>query len=569
MELDRRATLGGIVASSLAVSGYLPRPAGARDRRSPQLDRQVDAHCHIFNIRDVPAAQFVLTVAQDKHSIGPGEQALALLIIAMIVDVAPDFAEEQAVLTGILAKRVNPDRVPRNSANPQKLFDRGLRRYIARYTSASPTEDATIDRRANDAFLRDDLIGRFVKDPGHPLVIAAQRPERLTDQAPAIYAAMQAATGQGDQDADDLFQILFVWAPLLADYRFQIAADLGQMFGDSAPGQQLLTPATLDIAAWLPADTTGAPPPTPLLDQAELMRLIALVQPPTRAVHGLIGFDPFHQIAPPPGTPAALDIVKTAIRDKGLIGVKLYPPMGFRATGNAALADSEFPAWLTAGHSGFGGLLDAALDQLYAWCASEAVPIMAHCAATQGAGAGYACRADPAFWGDVLKRHPTLKLNLGHFGGIWGFDGHAPTPGECGTADWTTPIALLMEQYPGVHADVGDFDNILGRPWDRNTAAVLANLQALVKAHPVVAERLMYGTDWQLLDREPQNQLYYAKMRDAMTTTLGDAFLPGFFRDNAVRFFGLAPGGATHRRLSDFYARHQRRSWVIGGATWR
>ena len=295
------------------------------------------------------------------------------------------------------------------------------------------------------------------------------------------------------------------------------------------------------------------------------MRLISLIQPKDRAVHGLIGFDPAHQIAPPPGTPAALDIVKTAVLDKGLIGVKVYPPMGFQATGNANIdgGDAAFPAWLVKGYPGYGKRLDDALAQLYQWCSDHGVPIMAHCAASQGSAPNYACRADPLYWGEVLTQFPKLKVNLGHFGGIWQFDDH-PSDGTCKTADWTTPIAELMVKHDGLYADVGDFANVLNRSWDTDLPQIMARLTSLVKTYPVVSQRLMYGTDWQLLDLEPENEVYYTRMRDQMSAALGTEFLPGFFRDNALRFFGLTQGGAGHRRLSDFYGKHGKHSWILG-----
>jgi hypothetical protein len=65
----------------------------------------------------------------------------------------------------------------------------------------------------------------------------------------------------------------------------------------------------------------------------------------------------------------------------GFVGVKLYPPMGFRAIDNKHLPDASFdePAYLRSPDaglgSGIGNKLNAALSKLYAWCSANNVPL--------------------------------------------------------------------------------------------------------------------------------------------------------------------------------------------------
>src|SRR5262249_41520522 len=144
-----------------------------------------------------------------------------------------------------------------------------------------------------------------------------------------------------DKALQDFYQYLFVWAPMYTDYRFQILDKLKGLFGDPGDRLRLLTPATLDFDHWLRNDLDH---PTPPAHQADLMSLISLVQDPTKfAVHGLIGFDPWRYLDYPK---AGLTVVEKAIAEQGSVGVKIYPPMGFRALGNDQILDREFPPGL-------------------------------------------------------------------------------------------------------------------------------------------------------------------------------------------------------------------------------
>ena len=60
------------------------------------------------------------------------------------------------------------------------------------------------------------------------------------------------------------------------------------------------------------------------------------------------------------------------IRDRGAIGVKMYPPMGFYPLGNTGKPNSHYPKALAKIFAGakkpVGDALDAALNDFYAFC---------------------------------------------------------------------------------------------------------------------------------------------------------------------------------------------------------
>ena len=191
------------------------------------------------------------------------------------------------------------------------------------------------------------------------------------------------------------------------------------------------------------------------------------------------------------------------------------------------------------------------------------MPIMAHCANSIGSHPDYALRAAPDYWRLVLKKYPSLRVNLGHFGGIWSFT--TPCPGSIPTDTsklpelWPYQIGVMVDTYENLYVDVGDFAGVLDR-WDekQTTALIFNNLKDLIKNHPKLKTRVMYGTDWALLDREPQNERYYQSMHDHFHKLFGAT--DDFLGKNAARFLGLYPPQQTRRRLETFYLNKNRPS---------
>ena len=109
----------------------------------------------------------------------------------------------------------------------------------------------------------------------------------------------------------------------------------------------------------------------------------------------------------------------------------MYPPMGFKPLGNQGDASLRYPAHALQKLQGdktasgtpaqLGADLDARLSALYAWCAAEGVPIMAHAADSNGAGPCFSKRADTANWAPVVgdgahAGYKDIRVRLAHFG---------------------------------------------------------------------------------------------------------------------------------------------------------
>ncbi len=445
---------------------------------SIQAQTKVDAHCHLFNAKDIPLQGFI------KKSLENNPLGLYILgtIVDQIISETPDFVKENEELN--------------------------------------------------------QLLGTGGLDCSSVLPI----PFTLGNLIPQIPVS--------------------IWINLLKQSRLEIACELVNTY----PDIDLFTPAILDYDHWLPdnekADTTIA---EQIILYEKIVRLFE------GRIHPLVAFNPLKEVHYKEDIPEyqSLKWVKEAVEERGFIGVKLYPPMGFYPINNAV----HDP------YNVYSLRIDEALESLYDWCISEDVPIMAHCAEDNGSQPGYEERANPDYWEEVLQQYPELRLNFAHFG-----RDEEVIIANYGSG-WAWKIAELMDNYPNVYADTGYhevvlqfplifvFRNIL-RSIDR--AEYVDGLSKLFNDFTKVKERLMYGSDMHVLMVQHNHEEYltgalslpgltengFEKIFDNWPLIKDD-----FLGQNALRFFGLDdPGTKNRQRLLEFYEKHNMAEpqWWVG-----
>ncbi len=367
---------------------------------------------------------------------------------------------------------------------------------------------------------------------------------------------------------------------LVAHPRVSIAASIAQLF----PSIALFTPALVDYDAW-----SEDRAPTPLWQQVLLQESIARLSTegrvgrPDARFHPFVAFDPRRQlegpqaVVPKPGgalaaaakvapmampipvpsaASSALDLVRYAIEAGGFLGVKLYPPVGFAPTDNVHLR-RDLP---------FAAGLDGALDALYVYCASAEAPILTHTSAANEYGLGLHRLVSPEHWRPVLERHPTLRLNFGHFGHDYGVP---QTDVPVKTADaWIYQAAALIDRYPNVYADLSNSPLVYDPAYGRRLCALLADVMA---RYPRVRRRLMYGSDWWLSGLDPEAAAAVGQFRATLGGLLGPDGLTDLMGRNALRFLGFLDdagrprSGAAAARLRRFYAGRPRPVWLPPG----
>ncbi len=316
------------------------------------------------------------------------------------------------------------------------------------------------------------------------------------------------------------------WARLLTKSHVEIAARLMSTYSKI----DLFPPLMMDIGDWV-----GEQPPTSVPDQiAGMGQLIARPEIAGR-MHPFVAFDPLRN--------DGLALVRGAI-SSGFIGVKLYPPLGYRPIGNAGPN---------------GATIDQRLEDLYAFCEAEDVPIVAHCTRHGAEVDHHGIFADPDHWRPVLERHRSLRLDLAHFGSMEELLG----PPYDDTPDpWPPKIVALMGDFSNVYVDVSYFDEIADRD---AAAACMQKLATLYASNPAIARRVMYGSDWHMIMWAPAVDDYYRNF----VAAYGPQFPSGladFLGGNAERFLGLIAGAKAVQRLHVYYERNNftKPAWLAG-----
>jgi predicted TIM-barrel fold metal-dependent hydrolase len=288
-------------------------------------------------------------------------------------------------------------------------------------------------------------------------------------------------------------------------------------------------------------------------------------------VHSFVPFCPFKQVAFWRGLtkddPMAL--VQNAVLERGHIGVKMYPPMGFRPLDNASLPANYWigtPVRQPLPNPALGADLDAALGALYTWCLANDVPVMAHTSPSNNPDKKYKPDVTaPEHWAKVLKAYPGLRVNFGHFGQTdFVFD-----KGQ--NASKLMQHMTAGESSPGgrLYADSAFFAEILS-----DQSAMKSQLRERLKesqnrGDAALSQRLMYGTDWEMVTIEGGATTGYLSLFEKVFAELqadpdlkpNSDLANRFFGANAANYLGLKKGQSTRARLEAFHGK-VRPAWM-------
>lgn len=297
------------------------------------------------------------------------------------------------------------------------------------------------------------------------------------------------------------------------------------------PGTDLFTPLMMDMWKWF-ADPETCSPRRQMEDLAELV-----LQSGGR-LHPVVAFDPRRQAED--GT--SLTLVRDAIEKHGFVGVKLYPPMGYRPTSNDTTLGADGRPYGRAGED-----YDRALRRLYEYCDETDVPITVH-TALGGAEAhdGSGEYSDPRYWKPVLQRHPRLRINFAHFGGYWHLAHRS--------LGWAKTIVDLMDQYSNVYADTGFHLVFNPRQRPRNRR-YFDHLGTIFEQRPASRGRILYGSDWHMYVALKHTDRYQDRFRTVFMRRFGATRSADFMGHNALDFLGLTDG-KNRARLASFYRGH-------------
>jgi predicted TIM-barrel fold metal-dependent hydrolase len=452
----------------------------------------VDVHTHTFNSRYLPVKGIVELKAHERGlELADGFSSLVAKLVYGLTSSAPIGAE--AALTG-----------------PQEFeMEEGERRRLLEFLGQP--EAAGLTQRTDEELLIETLetLG-FLADADH----------ESDAEAFGLGKALQYAH----------------FVRTLLRHEETIVRDLASAYSDQP---SLYVHHMMDMGL-----TYDDQPPFDFDEQIE--RATSLAAGSKGKLMTFVAYDPFRDAA-------ALAMVEQGVA-KGCVGVKFYPPSGYRPTGN----DIEDPGGLSGvrldqWRSRYGNLqgdtlsdkndrLDTLNRELFAFCADRGVPIFTH--SSYGgfeAAEGYGERhCDPELWIDVLERHPSLKVCFGHAGGYEGWMDAAPWPYDADTAGvgkhkrYERKVFELCVKYPGVYAGFGyhNFDS------DGAADQLRAKLLQLIRSQGVFSTKIVYGTDWHMCAKEKDPALSLWRFDKAFRGDL-EEYRRRFFAGNAVEYLGL------------------------------
>ncbi|NLE78549.1 MAG: amidohydrolase family protein [Rhodococcus sp.] len=365
----------------------------------------------------------------------------------------------------------------------------------------------------------------------------ADDPELFAEIAADLAAQDAATTSGAESTGAEAFSIvgdvrrLVAWASLFAQSRVNLPALYDKCTGGEVG---LAVPMLVDLDAGV-RDRS----PAGQREQVELFELLSTISMLGRlpgasdlVLHPFVAFDPLRQLAHRDAIGLSpRELVAEAVLSRGFLGVKVYPPMGWKPSGNAERTDISRDD---------GQRLDEIVLDLAGWCQANDVPITAHGNESNEAHRSFRGFGAPEQWEPVLAACPGLRLNLGHFGGA-----HA----ERKDYTWTFRIAEMMDSYPHLYADVSCHRVDTAEVLDQQMAVI----EELHRAGRNVLERVQFGTDWYMQAANPAPDMFLDTYRSRWRECFGDNVTEDFLHRNALRFLGLSGTGANSDRLRGRY----------------
>ena len=297
--MRRRDFIAGSLAAAVAPAGAVAQPAPQGPFTPASQQRFIDAHCHLFNILDVPAESFIKKVVLPNvvSAMGAGSRDYA----ALFQD--PKFKGSFEVMLHMLAVAVS-----RKACEPDdelwaldEMEHRGARPRNAQKVESDLLKDILDEVWWPKVVGKQMKLGdRFVSFTALNQIKYLLRKEAFPGLSEQELRGMSADEASDCREAarviyaerDGVFSRTIRWGLLFTRYRFQLAEELQRLHGGRA---KLMTPALVDFTAWFgPLGQSSGDRTVPMRRQVEVMARIAQRRNGPR-VHGFVGFDPLRQ----------------------------------------------------------------------------------------------------------------------------------------------------------------------------------------------------------------------------------------------------------------------------------
>lgn len=569
----------------------------SRSKSSPSAFH--DAHVHLFNGSDLPVVGFT------RYVVLPGMLPGWSELIAVFTDImfrvvkphALTIAEERRLLGlgGRHADRSDltiataAQRIAEHINSGLEQIDRSRGRIsLADFQLALSEEEASLLLLAK-ILASPELIGAeptaradaraYKVAPATIQLLLEGRLVEWSDESFIPGEALVETKTDRRLSLRDLQQT-FVWIGRMFHGRLRHLREYAREMRDDAFSPQHIINLLVDFDEWLrlPWNNDLADGPSPDSShhhQIEFWRDFASKKPHGIEVHTFAGYDPLKhakELFPRGADPEAPPKTSSYFRSlseyalKGAIrGFKLYPPMGFRAFGNKDLdrpCNRDFVGANGVGASvvkswgerpPLGPSLDNALGQMYELASREDLPILLHSGATNLTASNFSERTSQEHLLKALDKFPKLRVCIAHFTEAQPFITEMQHIQDDGGSLQDSKLDALRHasrmfttRTPNVFADIGHMEEFL---WgDENLPArFFCALFDYFRKAPGAVDRIMFGSDWIMLARQPGYRNYVRIINDGLEAALrvGDNeryadFRDKFFRTNFLDFLKLS-----------------------------
>lgn len=228
-----------------------------------------------------------------------------------------------------------------------------------------------------------------------------------------------------------------------------------------------------------------------------------------------------------PDRPSHFDSLVQAVEQRGFVGVKLYPSLGYSVDSGP-------------------------MRRVYDYCVRMELPVLLHC----GHGGFYRDEqkkqlCDPAQWQNVLNDPDykgKLKVCFAHFGG-WEALGRRNAlgenfplrPGQPQSENWAVKIRDYLIAHPNVYTDLAKHVAMFAEPED--TKMYFDTMLELLDEQDI-GERILYGTDAWLLRLDMSFDRYRDLWSQAAAVT-DPKLLERISTEGTKAFLGLPTAAGT------------------------
>jgi len=479
------------------------------DNKLPMPTRIIDLHTHLFNARYVPLANII------ANTMGKDESLLATWVAKLLVRLTGSSYPEarSAQIFGLPSNLV--DDATAEILNTLEFELRGTTRVHRALWDAK----AEVQEKAAIQAIFDSDLYQIV-DMLDGLVPDAQSTKKFSDVSDVVVWARGVVRRAIEKTAGEMLvdawgqgedYIEFFHTMLQSEER--LVAKVFAGYGSELP------PLTISHYM-MDMELAYEKPQSPYYAfwPVQLDRMQTLQRRHPGRVISFAAFDPRRK---------NWKEIATCAKQRGFVGFKFYPALGYRASGSPVHQDR--------------------IDEFFEHCIAENMAVFTHCTPV-----GFQTRkkegwnAHPKHWADALAKHPKLRLCFGHAGGGDASNGShhsfgwmAKSPDQwCEADNFARIVAELCVNYENVYCEIGYINQILANGGKKVFIANLERARAKKGTYDFMT-KLAYGSDWHMPSMVDNTREYLGAYLDIFRRTEYRQFMEQFFWINARTYLKL------------------------------